>query len=115
MIDLYILKWRSTITGREGESMVPRSKATTEELAREMNKRWPDIEHWAKRMPLTTEQVAELTEIADAVNRHAPQETPQAPRRFRPRTQVELDQERFRAGLAERLAGGENIPMGLFI
>ena len=89
---------------------------------------------------MTTEQVLqippELTgeeaqRTADAVNRYAappavypayPNHPPSylakpngSPRRWRPRTQVELDQERFRAGLAERLAGGEDVPAGLFM
>jgi len=55
--------------------------------------------------PSTISEEAQRT--ADAVNRHAP-------RRFRPRTQTELDQERNRARLAERLAAGESVPMGLF-
>jgi len=45
----YIVKWKSRLTGLEGQSQETMAKSVAEEVVRRMNEKWPDIEHWVER------------------------------------------------------------------
>ena len=43
---LWIMKWKSRITGRTGQGPFEMTKQEAQELADKMNEEIPEIEHW---------------------------------------------------------------------
>ena len=46
----YVIRWRSHVTGEKGGGTIPFTKADAQEQIVDLNKRWPEIDHWIEKI-----------------------------------------------------------------
>lgn len=45
---MYVIAWKSKITGKTGQGTAKFSKAEADRIVEEANRQYPDLYHWAK-------------------------------------------------------------------